>query len=175
MPKTYRVELSNTDRQWLLEFIGHGEASAREQTRARVLLKADEGPEGPAWNDDRVAEALELSSGGVAGIRRRFSERGTQGTVERKGPERKYDTKLDGEQEARVRVFSNETPVCNESNCSTPVCSNKAPGSTGRHRYPSSCVQPRSGSDEQPTKARLPIRQRSETTMRNEGDTAGSL
>lgn len=83
----------------------------REQTRARVLLKADEGPEGPAWSDDRIAEALELSSGGVAGIRRRFSERGTQGTVKRKAPDREYETKLDGEQEARLlQLACSEAP-----------------------------------------------------------------
>ena len=84
MPQTHRVVLTDADRQWPLEFIGRGEASARAQTRARVLLKrvllkADEGPRGPAWRDDRIAEALELSSGGVAGIRRRFSKRGLRG------------------------------------------------------------------------------------------------
>jgi hypothetical protein len=111
MAKTHRVELTNADRRWLLEFIGRGEAPVREQTRARVLLKADEGPEGPAWSDDRIAEALELSSGGVAGIRRRFSERGTQGTVKRKAPDREYETKLDGEQEARLlQLACSEAP-----------------------------------------------------------------
>ena len=83
----------------------------REQTRARVLLKADEGPEGPAWSDDRIAEALELSSGGVAGIRRRFSKRGAQGAVKRKAPDREYETKLDGEQEARLlQLACSEAP-----------------------------------------------------------------
>lgn len=68
MPKTHRVELSTDDRRWLLEFIGRGEAPVREQTRARVLLKADKGQEGPAWSDDRIAEALELSSGESPGF-----------------------------------------------------------------------------------------------------------
>jgi len=112
MPKTHRVVLTDTDRQWLLEFIGRGEASARAQTRARVLLKADEGPGGPAWRDDRIAEALELSSGGVAGIRRRFSKRGTRGTVQRKAPDREYETKLDGEQEARlIQLACSQAPT----------------------------------------------------------------
>jgi len=64
MPKTHRVVLTDTDHQWLLEFIGRGETPDRAQTRARVSLKADEGPGGPAWSDDRIADALELSSGG---------------------------------------------------------------------------------------------------------------
>ena len=111
MPKTHRVVLTDADRQWLLEFIGRGEAPARAQTRARVLLKADEGPSGPAWSDDRIANALELSSGGVAGIRRRFSGRGARGTVERKAPDREYERKLDGEQEARlIQLACTEAP-----------------------------------------------------------------
>jgi hypothetical protein len=111
MPKTHRVTLTGLDREWLIEFIGRGEASAREQARARVLLKADDGPEGPAWSDDRIAEALELSAGGVAGIRRRFSERGTRSTVQRKAPDREYERKLDGEQEAElIRLACSEAP-----------------------------------------------------------------
>ncbi|WP_158705200.1 hypothetical protein [Salinibacter altiplanensis] len=50
--------------------------------------KTDEGPAGPAWLNDRIVEALELSSGGAQGIRRRFSGRGVEGTVERKMPDR---------------------------------------------------------------------------------------
>ena len=111
MSKTHSVELTDDERQWLLEFIGRGEAPAREQTRARVLLKADEGPAGPSWPDDRIAEALELSSGGVAGIRRRYPERGMEGTVKRKLPDREYETKLDGEQEAElIRLACSEAP-----------------------------------------------------------------
>jgi transposase len=111
MRKTHRVTLTGSDREWLIEFIGRGEASAREQARARVLLKADDGPEGPAWSDDRIAEALELSAGGVAGIRRRFSERGTRGTVQRKAPDREYERKLDGEQEAElIRLACSKAP-----------------------------------------------------------------
>ena len=109
--KTYRVELTEADRKWLLEFIGRGAAPAREQTRARVLLKADEGPEGPAWRDDRIADALELSVGGTKGIRRRFAERGLEGRVKRKKPDREYERLLDGQQEARLlQLACSETP-----------------------------------------------------------------
>ena len=109
--KIYRVELTEADRQWLLEFIGRGAAPAREQTRARVLLKADEGPEGPAWPDDQIADALELTAQGTKGIRRRFAERGLQGCVKRKKPDREYERKLDGEQEARlIQLACSEAP-----------------------------------------------------------------
>ena len=110
--KAYRVELTEADRTWLLEFIGRGAAPAREQTRARVLLKADQGPEGPAWPDDRIADAFELSVGGTKGIRRRFAERGLEGCVKRKKPDREYERLLDGDQEARlVQIACSEAPA----------------------------------------------------------------
>mgnify|MGYP006446617571 CR=1 FL=1 len=109
--KKYPVELTEEQRSDLLECIWRGERPAAEQTRVRVLLKVDEGPEGPAWTDARTAEALEVASGTVAGIRRRFSERGVEGTVKRKTPDREYETKLDGEQEAElIRLACSEAP-----------------------------------------------------------------
>lgn len=109
--KKYRVALSPDERAFLLEYLGRGDHPARQQTRARVLLKADEANYGPAWNDQRIAEALELSPGGIAGIRRRFCERGLQGCLERKAPQRQYERKLDGEKEAHlIRLACSEAP-----------------------------------------------------------------
>jgi transposase len=112
MPKKkYRVTLSSDERARLLERLGRGARPAAEQTRARVLLKVDEGPEGPSWPDARTAEALEVAAGTVAGIRKRFSERGLTGCIERKTPAREYKRKLDGEQEAElIRLACSEAP-----------------------------------------------------------------
>lgn len=109
--KQFNVCLTQEQRRLLLERIGRGECSAREQTRARVLLKADEGPHGPAWTDRRIAEALEVSRAGVAGIRRRFADRGLLGCLERKAPEREYERTLDGKQEAElIRLACSKAP-----------------------------------------------------------------
>lgn len=109
--KKYRVELTPDQRDHLFERIGRGERPARELTRARVLLKVDEGPEGPAWTDKRTAEALEVAEGTVQSLRERFCGRGLKGTVERKTPDREYETKLDGEQEAElIRLACSKAP-----------------------------------------------------------------
>lgn len=109
--KKYRVKLSEEERSHLLERLGRGERPAAEQTRVRVLLKVDEGPSGPAWSDARTAEALEVAKGTVAGIRQRFCGRGLTGCVERKTPEREYERKLDGEQEAElIRLACSKAP-----------------------------------------------------------------
>lgn len=109
--KKYRVKLSEEERSHLLERLGRGERPAAEQTRVRILLRVDEGPNGPAWTDARTAEALEVAPGTVAGIRQRFSERGLTGCVERKAPDREYQRKLDGEKEAElIRLACSQAP-----------------------------------------------------------------
>jgi hypothetical protein len=76
-----------------------------------VLLKVDEGESGPAWTDARTAEALEVSAGTVAGIRKRFCERSLTGCVERKTPDREYARTFDGEGEAQlIRLACSEAP-----------------------------------------------------------------
>lgn len=83
--KKYRVELTAEEREHLFERIGRGERPARELTRARILLKVDEGPEGPAWTDKRTAEALEVAEGTVQSLRERFCDRGLKGTARAHG------------------------------------------------------------------------------------------
>ncbi len=109
--KKYHVELTSEQRDYLLERIGRGECPAAEQARARILLKVDEGPDGPAWTDKKTAEALEVAHATVQSIRERFCERGLRGTIERKSPDRVYEEKLDGEQEAElIRIACSEAP-----------------------------------------------------------------
>jgi hypothetical protein len=58
MRKMYRVKLFGEERGYLEELLRVGKAAARTLMHARILLKADEGPGGPAWSDDQILEAL---------------------------------------------------------------------------------------------------------------------
>jgi transposase len=102
--KKYFVRLSEAERGDLTSLVSTGRASARKLTRARILLKADQGEGGPGWTDEQIAEALETSPHTVRGVRKRFTERGSQGAINRKkgkcSPVRVR--KLDGAAEARL-------------------------------------------------------------------------
>ena len=50
----YHVDLTPADRAQLEEVVTTGSASARSITHARILLKADRGPDGPHWSDDQI-------------------------------------------------------------------------------------------------------------------------
>lgn len=111
MKKKYHVRLTSEERAHLLELIGRGSSSARKQRRARLLLKLDEGEDGPAWTDERAAEALEVATATAASLRRKFAKRGLQDTVNRKQPDRNYERKMDGEREAHLlRLACSEPP-----------------------------------------------------------------
>jgi transposase len=101
MRKLHRIALTPDQRADLLALTQTGAAPARVQTRARILLKADQGPAGPAWTDARIAEALETSVRTVARLRRAWVEAGAT-ALARKRPRVRTPRKLDGAGEAHL-------------------------------------------------------------------------
>lgn len=102
MYKKHIIKLSEEERTYLAERLSAGVDTARSLRRARVLLKADQGQAGPAWNDERICEAFDIGKTAVYRIRRQYHERGLKGTLSRKKPERIYARCLDGEAEAHL-------------------------------------------------------------------------
>src|SRR5262245_33856607 len=96
--KRYLVELTPEERQHLSQLVSCGKRSARILTRARILLKADQAPGGPAWHDDRIAEALGCGRRTVERVRQRLVEEGLEAALNHKPQARpSVPPKLDGE------------------------------------------------------------------------------
>jgi transposase len=110
MKKKYPVILTETERDDLKGLIASGTAPARKLTHARFLLKADQGPEGPGWVDDAVADAVEVSQPTVSRVRKQYFEEGMEAALNRRPPNREYHHKLDGEQEARLLALACSEP-----------------------------------------------------------------
>src|ERR1051326_430087 len=102
MPKTHHVTLTKEQREQLLAMISTGTAAAHSLTHARILLKADEGEEGPAWTDEAIAEALETSVPTVERVRARFAQVGLETALRRRIASRPRARKLDGTGEAHL-------------------------------------------------------------------------
>lgn len=109
MRKVYQVLLTADERVALHTLITHGVAAARVLTRARILLKADAAPDGPAWTDSQIAAALDGSRPTVARVRQRF---GTEriAAVQRHLPPPRPAPKVDGEQEAHLIALTCSAP-----------------------------------------------------------------
>jgi len=109
MEKRHRVRLTTDERTVLGDLLAAGTAPARTLTHARILLKADVGPDGPSWTDARIAAAVEVSVATVARVRRRWVEGGPDDALHRRptGPRRRT---LDGAQEAHLIALACTTP-----------------------------------------------------------------
>ena len=90
MQKKYIVTLTDEERQMLQAMLSRGEAAARKLAHARILLKADTGPDGPDWRDEAIAEGLEVGRATVERVRRQFVEEGLEAALERRKPRRQY-------------------------------------------------------------------------------------
>ena len=96
------VELTTEERSQLKSIIDANRMAAHKRRHARMLLKADQGPNGPAWTDVRVAEAFDVKPLAVQRLRHRLLERGFDAALEH-GNRGSYRAKaLDGRAEAHV-------------------------------------------------------------------------
>lgn len=111
MAKKYLVTLTPEERQHLTGLVTTGKRSALTITRARILLKADQADGGPAWDDARIADALDCGRRTVERIRQRFVERGLDLALGRKPQDRpSRERKFDGAAEARLIALACSAP-----------------------------------------------------------------
>ena len=105
MPKKrYVVDLTPEERDTLLGMVRRGRASARQLSRARVLLLADEGRK-----DEEITDVLHVSRPTVERIRRRCVDGGVEHALNdrsRKGAPRK----LSGRDEAMLVALACSAP-----------------------------------------------------------------
>lgn len=106
----YVVRLDGTERQELETLLATPRAAAERVLRARVLLKADEGEQGPAWADTAIAEAFEISVSKVQQLRQRLVEEGLAAALVRHPSSQRRPRKLDGAQEARLVTLACSAP-----------------------------------------------------------------
>ena len=101
MQKKYVVRLTEEERGELQGGIRKLKGTSQKVRRAQILLKADAG--GPAWTDQRIAEAFSCRIQTVEKIRQRLVERGFRETLDGAKRENPPTEKLlRGDQEARV-------------------------------------------------------------------------
>jgi transposase len=109
--KKYKVTLTAEERNSLQELIASSKAAAKKLIHARILLKADAAPGGPAWTDARIADALEVNVTTVERLRERFVEQGLDAALDRKRQERpSRERTLDGNAEARLIALACSEP-----------------------------------------------------------------
>jgi transposase len=105
--KEYVVTLTPDEREYLVRLVSTGKVSGRTITRARILLKADASPLGPAWDDARIAEAFDVCIATVPRVRQRFTKRGLKQALAPKPQDRPSRRLLDGR---RLQELARQSP-----------------------------------------------------------------
>lgn len=105
----HRVKLTGDERHGLEQLVRRG-AAGWKLRRAQALLKCDEGEGGPAWPDERITEAFEVTVRSLESWRKQAVERGPLSLLERKPQDRSWQRKLDGAGEAALVKLACSTP-----------------------------------------------------------------
>ena len=92
----YGVQLSTQEKGRLRRMIRSGRSSAQAITRARILLKTDEG-----WSAAQVAAALDISERTVFRAKRRYAEEGLEEVLRHRNQVNRYQ-KVDERIEAHL-------------------------------------------------------------------------
>jgi transposase len=106
----YIVRLNAAEREALEGLVNRGKVAAAKRKRAHILLKADAHAEGPAWTDEQIAEALDVSVATIHRTRQAYVGQGLEVALARQRPTGRQFRKLDGAQEARLVTIACSPP-----------------------------------------------------------------
>ena len=123
--KKYKVILTEEERKELQQLITNGKAAAKKILHARILLKADESPTGPAWSDLQIQDALEVSTRTIERLRQHSVEEGLQAALHRKERAHPPRKKWDGEKEAHLIALACSTPPTGRIRWTTGLLADK--------------------------------------------------
>lgn len=76
MPKKYRIELTEKEREELTALTRRKRAAAYKVSKARALLLSDEGPDGPALTDVQISSRTGMIVRSIERLRKRCHEVG---------------------------------------------------------------------------------------------------
>jgi transposase len=110
--KRYVVELTREERERLQALLKRERLATKTRKRAQVLLKVDEGEDGPGWSHARAAEAFEVHVNTVTSVARKLVEEGLEAAISRKKHSRPgRDTVITGDvEETLVALASGKPP-----------------------------------------------------------------
>lgn len=113
--KVYRIKLTEEERNTFVEVAkgkrGKLNIAAWKVQRAHAMLKCDQSEQGPAWPDQKIAEAFATTTRSLENWRKQAAERGPLSLLERKQRATPPTPPiLDGEKEARLIKIACSTP-----------------------------------------------------------------
>jgi len=108
--KLYRIQLTPDERETFQDLVQRGRAAGWKIKHAQCMLKCDESPGAPAWPDQQIAEAFDVSLRSLSGWRKKAAQQGPLSLLERKKQGRSATRKLDGAGQAALTQLACSEP-----------------------------------------------------------------
>lgn len=125
MNKKYMVKLTADERERYERLVHTGKCAAWKIQRAQALLKADQGTQGPGWDDTRIAEAFGVTTRSLQNWRKQAVEEGPDSLLEHQWAPRPRAVKLDGEGQARLAALACSTAPDGRASWTLDLLANK--------------------------------------------------
>jgi transposase len=107
----YTIKLTKEEVEELYSIINKGSHSSQTFRTAYILLNCDEGEYAEKITNEQISKVLKVGMRTIDRVKKKFIEEGFEGVLERRPTSRVYETKSDGDVEAKlVALCCSEPP-----------------------------------------------------------------
>jgi hypothetical protein len=107
----YTVKLTKSEVEELMSIITKGSHTSQTFRTAYILLNCDEGKYSEKVTNEQISKVLKVGMRTVDRVKKKFIEEGLEASLERRPTTRIYETKTDGDAEAKlVKLCCSEPP-----------------------------------------------------------------
>jgi transposase len=107
----YTIKLTKSEVEELHSIINKGSHTSQAFRTAYILLNCDEGEYSDKVSNEQISKVLKIGMRTIDRVKKKFMEEGFEGVLERRPGNRVYETKTDGDIEAKlVTLCCSEPP-----------------------------------------------------------------
>ena len=98
----YTIKLTKEEVDELYSIINKGSHSSQTFRTAYILLNCDEGEYAEKITNEQISKVLKVGMRTIDRVKKKFIEEGFEGVLDRRATSRVYETKTDGDVEAKL-------------------------------------------------------------------------
>lgn len=98
----YKIKLTKAEVEELQIIINKGSHTSQTFRTAYILLNCDEGKYSDKVTNKQISKVLKIGMRTIDRVKKRFIEEGIEAVLERRPTQRVYETKIDGDTEAKL-------------------------------------------------------------------------
>lgn len=107
----YTIKLTKSEVEELMSIINKGSHTSQTFRTAYILLNCDEGKHSEKVTNEQISKVLKVGMRTVDRVKKKFIEEGLEASLERRPTTRIYETKTDGDVEAKlVKLCCSDPP-----------------------------------------------------------------